>query len=149
MQIKGTFKQFIFKSDAGYVIGLFKVKEAPKEMHDYQNRTITITGYFADINENENYILEGEPFNHPKYGFQFNVSEANKIKPEDKDGIVEFLSSDLFKGVGEKLALKIVETLGNNALQLILDDMNNLMRVPKMNYKKAQTIYETLLKPKT
>ena len=25
--IKGTFKKFIFKSDKGYIIGLFKVKE--------------------------------------------------------------------------------------------------------------------------
>jgi len=146
MQIKGTFKQFIFKSDAGYVIGLFKIKEAPKEMHDYLSKTITITGYFADINENENYILEGETVNHPKYGFQFNVLESSKIKPEDKDGIVEFLSSGLFKGVGEKLALKIVDTLGDDALTLILEDMNNLMRVPKISYKKALAIYETLCK---
>lgn len=146
MQIKGTFKQFIYTSDTGYVVGLFKVKDAPKDLHDYINRLITITGYFADINEQENYVLNGEIVKHPKYGLQFNVSESFKVKPEDKDGIVEFLSSGLFKGVGEKMALKIVDTLGDDALTLILEDMNNLMRVPKMNYKKALSIFETLSK---
>ena len=144
MQIKGTFKQFIFTADSGYVVGLFKVKESP-EMKEYDNKLITITGYFVDIKENENYILNGEFVSHIKYGMQFNVSSYEVVKPEDKDGIIAFLSSSLFKGVGEKLATRIVDTLGLNTIDLILEDKDNLMKVYKMNQKKANDIYETLL----
>ena len=95
--VKGIFKHAIFKSDKGYVIGLLKVVETNIiEMQDYVNKVITFTGYFAELNENEKYIMYGEITNHPKYGFQYSVKESERIKPEDKDGIVEFLSSNLY-----------------------------------------------------
>lgn len=145
--IVGTYKQTIFKSDNGYVIGLFKVKDTDlEEMKAYVNKTITFTGYFHELNETENYYFNGEPSFHPKYGFQFNVTSYERVKPEDKDGIVEFLCSDLFKGVGEKLAVNIVDTLGCDALNLIIQDRNSLLLVPKMTTKKADIIYNTLIK---
>ncbi len=145
--IVGTYKQTIFKSDNGYVIGLFKVKDTDlEEMKAYVNKTITFTGYFHELNETENYYFNGEPSFHPKYGYQFNVTSYERVKPEDKDGIVEFLCSDLFKGVGEKLAVNIVDTLGCDALNLIIQDRNSLLLVPKMTTKKADIIYNTLIK---
>lgn len=145
--IMGNFRQVIFESDKGYIIGLFKVKKTDIEsMKDYVNKTITFTGYFHELTINENYYFKGEESFHQKYGFQFNVKEYERVKPDDKDGIVEFLSSDLFKGVGEKLAIKIVETLGEQALELILEDKSNLLLVPKMTQKKADSIFDTLSK---
>ena len=47
--IRGKFKQMIFESDNGYKVGLFRVKEASGEMEEYFNKTITFTGYFADL----------------------------------------------------------------------------------------------------
>ena len=145
--VKGIFRQSIFKSDKGYVIGLLKILDTNIiEMKDYVNRTITFTGYFAELNENEKYIMYGEITNHPKYGFQYNVKECERIKPEDKDGIVEFLSSDLFKGIGEKMAKKIVDTLGDKTLDLILEDKTCLYQVPKLSEAKINSIYDTLIK---
>ena len=47
--VKGTFRQTIFRSDKGYIIGLLKVQETNIiEKKDYVNRTITFTGYFAE-----------------------------------------------------------------------------------------------------
>ncbi len=145
--IMGSFRQKIFASDKGYIIGLFKIKSTDMEsMKDYVNKTITITGYFHELNENENYYFKGEETIHPKYGFQFNVKEYERVKPEDKDGIVEFLSSDLFPGIGEKMASQIVDTLGDKALDRILEDESVLMLVPKLSAKKAKLIYNTLVK---
>ena len=145
--VKGIFKHAIFKSDKGYVIGLLKVVETNIiEMQDYVNKVITFTGYFAELNENEKYIMYGEITNHPKYGFQYSVKESERIKPEDKDGIVEFLSSNLFKGIGEKLAIRIVDTLGVDALNLILKDKTCLYNVPKLSEDKINIIYDTLVK---
>ena len=145
--VKGTFKNTIFSSDKGYIIGLLKVSETNiVDMQDFVNKTITFTGYFAELNLNEKYVMYGEIVNHPKYGFQFNVTESKKVQPEDKDGIVEFLSSDLFKGIGEKLAKKIVDILGDKTLELILEDKSNLYQVPKLSQAKIDIIYDSLTK---
>ena len=144
--IKGKYKNDIFRSEKGFVIGIFKINETDiPEMEEFVNHTITITGYFYDLNENDSYILYGELVEHPKYGIQFNVKESEKIKPTDKDGIIEFLSSGLFPGVGEKLATKIVDVLGEKTIDLILEDRNNLLSVPKLTPKKIDLIYNTMV----
>jgi len=143
--IKGNYRKTIFRSDKGYVIGLFKLKETNDEdMKLYINKSITFTGYFAELNEDDIYCFYGKTVEHPRYGIQFDVSNYERIKPDDVDGLVAFLSSDLFKGIGESLAKSIVETLGQNVLDEILKDESCLLLVPKMTAKKAHTIYETL-----
>lgn len=145
--IKGNYRKSIYKSDKGYVIGLFKVRDTNDEnLKIFINKTITFTGYFHDLNEDDIYCFYGELTETPKYGTQFQVSEYERLTPDDEDGIVAFLSSDLFKGVGEILAQSIVETLGKDVLNLIIKDEECLMSVPKMNSKKAHKIYETLMK---
>jgi len=145
--VKGTFRQSIFRNEKGFIIGLLKVHETNIiECQDYVNKTITFTGYFAELNENEKYIMYGEVAHHPKYGFQFNVSDSERIKPDDKDGVIEFLSSDLFKGIGEKQATSIVEVLGEKALDLILQDKTCLYTVPKLSEAKINLIHDTLVK---
>ena len=144
--IKGNYRSSIY-SNNGYIIGLFKLKETDEEeLVDYINKTITFTGYFDSLNQDENYIFNGEISNHPKYGLQYKVSSYDRIKPSDIDGIIQFLSSDLFKGTGTSLASKIVKTLGENTLNIILEDKANLYAVPKLSEKKIDIIYDTLLK---
>jgi len=145
--IKGSFRKAIFSSDKGYIIGLFKVRETnSRNIEEFINKTITFTGYFHELNEDDIYFFYGEEVMHPKYGFQFQVNEYERVKPEDKDGIIEFLSSDLFPGVGSKLATKIVEVLGEDALDKIINDPMILNIVPKLSTKKANSIYNNLIK---
>lgn len=144
--IKGKFKRTIFESNNGYVIGLVRVKETNDSiMKDYVGKIMTFTGYFADLNLDDDYIFYGKIIEHPKYGIQYNVDKYDRIKPEDIDGIVAFLSSDLFPSIGEKLATRIVDTLGENTLDKILEDKENLKKVPKINNKKIDIIYNVLM----
>ena len=143
--IKGKYQKSIFEGTNGYIIGLFKVKETnDEEIKDYIGKTITFTGYFASLNEKDEYTFYGELIFHPKYGYQYNVSEYEKIKPQDKEGIIAFLSSDIFPGIGEKMATKIVEILGEKTIDRILEDKSCLNLVPKLSAKKANLIYNTL-----
>ena len=43
---------------------------------------------------------------HQKYGEQFQTENYERCQREDKDSIIEFLTSGLFKGIGEKKAKK-------------------------------------------
>ena len=145
--IKGNYRRSIFKSDKGYVIGLFKVRETNDQtLEEYVNHTITFTGYFHELNEDDTYILYGEAVNHPRYGFQFQTDKYERIKPTGKEAVIEFLSSDLFPGIGESLAKSIAQTLGDNALDKILEDESVLYLVPKLTENKIKKIVNTLKK---
>ena len=143
--IKGNYRKSIFTSDKGYVIGLFKLRETDdEELKPFINKTITFTGYFHELNIDDTYFFYGNLTEHPKYGLQYQVEKYEKIKPDNLEGIVEFLSSDLFPGVGTKMARRIVETLGLDALDKILEDSTVLDLVPKLSSKKASLIYNVL-----
>ena len=145
--IKGNYRRSIFKSDKGYVIGLFKVRETNDQaLEEYVNHTITFTGYFHELNEDDTYILYGEAVNHPRYGFQFQADKYERIKPTGKEAVIEFLSSDLFPGIGESLAKNITQILGDNALDRILEDESVLYLVPKLTENKIKKIVNTLKK---
>ena len=142
--IKGTLKKIIFESNNGYVVALFRVKDS--SLDEYINRTITITGTFHELTIDDNYIMNGELVENPKYGKQFSVSSYERNVPKGKDAIIEFLSGGLFKGVGEKTATQIVDTLGEDTLKLIEESPNNLLLVPGFKESKAISIHETLNK---
>ena len=145
--IKGNFRRSIFQSDKGYVIGLFKVRETNDEaLEEYINHTITFTGYFHELNEDDVYVLYGEVVNHPRYGLQFQSNKYERLKPTGKDAVTTFLSSDLFPGIGEKLARQIAEVLGDNAIDRILEDESCLYLVPKLTESKINKIVNTLKK---
>ena len=144
--IKGNYRSSIYENDT-FIIGLFKVTETNiEEMEDFVGKAITFKGNFDSLNHNELYYFYGKCVMHPKYGFQFDVDSYERIKPEDKDGIIEYLSSSMFKGIGKSLAKKIVDTLGENALDKIIEDKTVLYKVPKLNMKKAEMIYNNLIK---
>lgn len=144
--IKGIYTSTIFKSDNGYIIGNFKINETNIDDYDSRvGRTITFTGYFHDLTEGDNYLFYGQEVEHIKYGNQFKVIKYERIKPEGKDGIIEFLSSDLFPGVGIVMATSIVNTLGDNALDKIINDRNVLNQVPKLSKKLVNVIYENII----
>ena len=143
--IKGTVREIFYQTDKGYMVGIFKVKSFEgKDLEKYLNRTITFTGIFPELSKNADYILYGELITHPKYGVQFNVTAYEKILPESNDGIINYLSSNIFSGVGIKTATKIVERLGDNVLDIILEDYEALLIIPNMTEKKAKKIHETL-----
>ncbi|MDD4635817.1 MAG: AAA family ATPase, partial [Dehalococcoidales bacterium] len=145
--IKGSFRRSIYKADSGYMVGLFKIRETNDEtLNDYVNKTVTFTGFFHDLNMDDTYLFYGGVTEHERYGFQYEVKEYERVKPEGKEGLIEFLASDLFSGVGEKMALKIVEQFGDNTLKTIKQNYEDLLVIKGMTQKKAKSIYDTLIK---
>lgn len=144
--IKGKIRTTIYKNENGFFVGTFRVKETNEsEMQEFINKTITITGTILDPNEEETYILYGEYTRHERFGFQYKIMSYEKEKLTNGDAVIEFLSSSLIKGCGEKTARKIVETLGEKAIDLIKENKNNLLLVPAMTEKRAETIYQAIL----
>ncbi|MBB6445924.1 SF1B family DNA helicase RecD2 [Bacillus benzoevorans] len=112
---------------------------------DYHDKEAVITGYFPKIHEHENYMFFGELKDHPKFGLQFHATHFRKDIPQTKQGVISYLSSELFKGIGKKTAEKIVETLGENAISKILNQPSLLDTVPRLAPDKAKELYDTLM----
>ena len=110
----------------------------------YTDKEIIVTGYFPQLVLEEAYKFTGVIRNHPKYGIQFQVETFQKEVPATETGIVHYLSSDMFPGIGRKTAELIVKKLGENAINRILDDPASLDIVPKLGEDKKQTIRATL-----
>ena len=145
-KIIGKIKTTIFQANSGFFVGTFRVKETPnEELKDIVNKTITVTGLILEPNEEELYELNGTYQKHDRYGYQFQFQSYDKKIPEGKDGIIEFLASPLIKDCGIKTATQIVNTLGENALELIKENQENLLLVPGMTLKRAANIYLSVL----
>lgn len=145
--IKGKIRNIIYHNkDNGYVVAVFRVKEtSDAKMEEYVGKTVTITGTFLDINEEETFVLYGTPTRHERFGFQYQVSSYEKEKISSEDALVEFLSSSLVKGCGEKSAKKIVEILGMDAIDKIKNDEHALDEVPGLSDVKKTSIRASLL----
>ena len=145
MYIKGSYSKSIYENNTGYVIGIFKVSDTDSELlSEYIGRSITFTGYFHELNNIDTYKFYGELINHEKYGEQFKVDSYERCKPEEKDSIIEFLTSGLFKGIGEKKAKSIVDTLGKDTLSIILNNPSNLVLIPKITEKDINILHSKL-----
>ncbi len=143
--IKGNYSRSIFQNATGYNIGIFKVSDTNDEkIADYIGRSITFTGYFHELNNMDTYMFYGKLINHEKYGEQFQVESYERCKPEEKDSIIEFLTSGLFKGIGEKKAKAIVEVMGKDTLKVILETPDNLILVPGITKANISTLHTKL-----
>ena len=139
--IKGKFSKILFQSDDLYYVCLFRVLDTDEDM---SLSVTTVTGYFYEINTHDTYLLRGKVINHPKYGKQYAVDYYELLPPEDKDSIVEFLSSDLFPGVGEKTALAIFDKFKKETVDVILRKPEELLLVPKLSQKLIDTLHQTM-----
>ena len=110
----------------------------------YDEKEIIVVGYFPQLTEDEMYRFTGVLKTHPKYGMQFQVETFEKEVPATEQGIVHYLSGDLFNGIGRKTAETIVEKLGVNALKRILEDPEALDMVPRLSAEKKLSIRQTI-----
>lgn len=141
--IKGKHLVTIFHNEQNlYSVIRIRVEETNDS---YEDKEAVITGYFPKIHEQETYIFYGKMKEHPKFGLQFHAEHFRKELPQTKQGVITYLSGELFKGIGVKTAEKIVETLGENAISRILNQPSLLDTVPKLPPEKAKELYDTLM----
>ncbi|WP_461611442.1 SF1B family DNA helicase RecD2 [Cytobacillus kochii] len=141
--VKGKHLVTIFHNESNlYTVLRIRVLETNAQ---YEEKEAVITGYIPKIHEEETYTFIGEWKEHPKFGLQFHVEQYKKEMPQTKEGVVNYLSGDLFKGIGKKTAQSIVDELGENAINSILNNPSLLDGIPKLASEKAKVLYDTLV----
>lgn len=129
--LKGTVNTVIYHNDTNlYTVLKVKVTETSEAIED---KAVSVTGYFPALQEEETYTFYGKIVTHPKFGLQFQAEHFKKEIPTTKEGIIQYLSSDLFEGIGKKTAEEIVKKLGDSAINKILADASVLYDVPRLS----------------
>ena len=137
MTIVGEVVRFIFEnSDNNYRIFV---------VTDTSGNTFTLNGYLVGLDEGLTYEFICEEVHHPRYGLQYKVLSYQSIMDTSKEGIITYLSSNLFPGVGLKCAERIYEALGDKCLEIIENDPNSLLKVKGMTIGQRQTVYAKVL----
>ena len=141
--VNGEFRKDIFCGTNGYLVALFKVKDT--DLLEYKNKTITVVGNFVENREFDSFKLYGNLVEHNKFGEQFNVVKYEKLKKEGKENIVNFLSSDLFKGIGITKAVNIYKKFKDDSLDVIKNNSEKLFEVKGISIKDVNVLHDTLI----
>lgn len=139
--IKGTVEAILFQNSDNYYTVL---KVDTIETNESFDTMPTVVGFLPNVVEGDVYTFKGQTVEHPRYGKQLKAETFEKELPQTKDAIISYLSSDLFKGIGKKTAQNIVNTLGENAINDILNDASVLEKVPSLPKKKQKQIAEQI-----
>lgn len=141
-KIKGVVEKILWKNEAtGKTIASFKVDMVPKfaKRPQYPNSIVAIGG-FPILVKSQELIMKGEWTQDKQKRWSFRVDSYEEVLPTTNEAIVEYLSSGLFKGVGEKTAKAIVEEFGEDSLDVIQGDHEKLTKVRGISIRKAIAI---------
>lgn len=131
MEIKGSVQSVIFYNpDNG-----FSVLEIETE-----GGVITAVGCVPEVSEGESLALEGKWTSSAKYGDRFEVSSVRFEAPTNKLGIVNYLASGLFYGIGPATATKIVNKFGLQTLSILENAPERLAEVSGVSKMRAEEI---------
>ena len=101
---------------------------------------LTVVGALLGAQPGESLRLRGRWGSHPQYGKQFQVDSFTTVLPATVQGIRRYLGSGLIKGVGPKLAERIVDHFGVDALEVIETNADRLIEVPGLGPKRTKLI---------
>ncbi|PJE94152.1 ATP-dependent RecD-like DNA helicase [Streptomyces carminius] len=101
---------------------------------------LTVVGSLLGAQVGESLRMEGRWGSHPQYGRQFHVDNYTTVLPATVQGIRRYLGSGLIKGIGPKIAERIVDHFGLETLEVIEDEPERLIEVPGLGPKRTKLI---------
>lgn len=135
-EITGYVEGIIFRnSDNGYTVMDFVVDEF----------LITVVGIFPTVGEGENLLLRGQYIDHPTYGRQFKATSYEAVAPADELSMERYLGSGAIRGIGPKLAARIVKKFGADTFRLIEEEPERLAEVKGISLNKAMEISDQIV----
>ncbi len=103
---------------------------------------VTVTGKFQGIEAGERVRIEGVYKEHQSYGEQLQMESYEILPPDDCKSIERYLGSGAVKGVGEKLASRIVKRFGEDTFRIIEDEPERLTEIKGISERIAREIAE-------
>jgi exodeoxyribonuclease V alpha subunit len=132
-EITGQVEKISYESsDTGYTIARVKCSQG----------IVTVVGNLMSPPVGAELVMTGTWENHPKFGAQFRVVHFETRAPATLKGIAKYLGSGLVRGLGEKMAERIVQKFGKDTLAVLTENPGRLSEVEGIGEKRLAMIRE-------
>lgn len=129
--VEGFVDNIIFRNeDNGYTV--FNII--------YKGEEVTCVGVLSYINAGEFITATGEFVKHAIYYMQFSIKTYEFKTPEDAKSVKRYLASGAVKGIGEKMADRIVSTFGDDTFRIMEEEPERLAEIKGISMAKAMDI---------
>ena len=105
-------------------------------------QTVTVVGTIPLPAVGERLMVTGKWSTHASYGRQFEAEFLERLMPQTAMEILSYLSSRIIKGIGPKMAARIVDRFGEETLAVMEREPLRLAEVPGISREKAKSIGE-------
>ena len=137
MELQGEVIEIIYKNELNsYVIAVINTEN---------DEEITIVGYLPFINIGDTLKLMGRFVEHQEYGRQFKVDTFEKMMPKTAKTLERYLANCGIKGIGSATAKKIVDTFGEETIDIFKFEPEKLANIKGITEDKATEIANTFI----
>ena len=127
--LQGTICAVVFQNyDNGYAVLKLKCQDG---------QTATVVGIIPLPAVGEGLMVTGRWNAHQNYGRQFEAEFLERVLPQKEPDIIRYLSSRIIKGIGPKIATRIVEKFGAKTLEILEREPVRLAEVTGISKEKA------------
>lgn len=107
---------------------------------------VTAIGTFSDISVGESVRLAGAWTYHSTFGRQFKVEAYEREMPATAEQLYNYLAAGAVKGIGPRIASKIIEKFGENTFDVLENEPKRLATIKGISLEKAQKMQESFKK---
>lgn len=107
-----------------------------------------VVGIFHGINQGDYLSVEGVEEEHQSFGRQIRMTSCEVMPLDDIKSIQRYLGSGAVKGIGEKLAERIVKEFGEDTFRIIEEEPLRLKRIKGISERIARQIAEQVCEKK-
>ena len=129
-ELKGYIDHITYQTEDGYTVMTIASADGSS----------TAVGPAKDYGSGETVVLEGDWVEHSIYGRQFKFSAIRAVPPSDRISMIRYLGSGAVKGIGEKMAVRIVDKFGDDTFRIMEEEPERLSEIKGISLRMAQEL---------
>ena len=135
-RLEGEIERVIYTNEEnGYTICDMAVSD--------DGEIITVVGIMPMIGVGDHLSVYGKWTHNPKYGRQFSATQYERVMPADTASMLRYLASRAIKGIGPKMAQRIIEEFGEDSFDVIENHPEWLASIKGISMKTALVAQES------
>ena len=137
VEVCGTLERVVFHNDDnGYTV--FRLRPEGKDEVDL----VTVVGFMGSPQAGSSLRVHGRWSNNPKFGRQIQMDGFESMLPATTEGIKMYLASGLIKGIGKRMAERIVKKFGEDTLRIFDEEPQRLLEISGITTRKLDQILD-------
>ncbi len=101
---------------------------------------VTVVGVMQEVIPGESLRIEGNWHTHSRHGRQFRAENVQQILPATLEGLRRYLGSGMIRGIRKRMANRIIDHFGLEALEVLEHHPERLLEVEGIGQKKVEGI---------